>query len=381
MFQAGAIMMSNSAGAATGVRVERAAHNQALTDLLDGLARSGRVEGGLVGIATPSATSIHAFGFVSTREGSRPPQRDDRFLLTSVTKPFVAMLVLSGVERGWFTLETPVAELVPEFGAEGKQDVTLAQILEHTSGLDDSRANTTEGPPSSLDAADHLAAACAAPLRTSPGTEVAYCSPPFWVLAAALERAAGQRFEDLLLTELLLPFGMRTTGFDTRPERPDRYVEARVGRPEHEHLPEQVRRLAYPAGGLIATVDDLLAAGQNLLGLRIGNADGPLAPATVRALWTPRTGGLPGSRTYEPCPWPTERGLGWALGGPGDLTAPETLWHSGGSGTAMWVDPIARAVVVLLTATWFLPSTILARIVNAALAASKTRDSVGLLTS
>jgi CubicO group peptidase (beta-lactamase class C family) len=355
---------------ALGVPMQRRSGQSDLEGLLSRLVETGAVHGGVLGVATSRESHVYGFGSVECDGRTRSPRQGDRFLLTSISKTFTALQVLRLVEQGWCTLRTPVADVVPEFAANGKAEVTFEHLLTHTSGLDDTAANTAEGPMSNLVAADHLAVACAAPLRCPPGHEVAYSSPGFWVLAEAIERCTGRRYTEDLRQTLLDPAGMFATGYDASPAPPPGYVTARVGRPELAHLPEQVRRLSYPAGGVISTVGDLLLYGRMLLDARSGmNASGPLSPPTIAALWSPRTEGLSGQRTYEPCAWPTERGLGWALGGPGDLIGRDCLWHSGGSGTAMWVDVASDITVVLLTATWFIGASVFAQVVNTAVSA------------
>ena len=65
------------------------------------------------------------------------------FAIASVTKPIAATAVMLLVERGLFALDTPVAALVPEFGRNGKQAVTVGHLLTHTSGIDE---HTIYGP-------------------------------------------------------------------------------------------------------------------------------------------------------------------------------------------------------------------------------------------
>lgn len=339
-----------------------------ITAVLDDFVRDGRIRGGVLAMTNGDGTDqLHAFGTVHVGAQERPAWATDRYLLTSITKTLTAMQVLRLVEDGLITLYTPLAELVPEFAANGKQAVLVHHALTHTTGLDDTRANTAEGTATGMKPTEHLAAACDAPLSDPPGSRVSYCSPPFWVLAEMVERLTGMRYVEHLERTLAAPLGMVDTGYNPASEPPSDLVDAHIGPTEHRHLAEQVRRLSYPAGGVLSTASDLLRYGRLLLRGGLSDDDSRvIAPATVAALSRPWTSGLPGERTYEPCPWPTERGLGWALGGPGDLPSRRTLWHSGGSGTAMWVDQDHDVVVVLLTATWFLDAAVFARIVNAA---------------
>lgn len=64
--------------------------------------------------------------------GCRP---DALFLLFSAGKPFVAMLVHLLAERGLVSLDEPVARYWPEFGRNGKEVITVRQVLRHRSGV------------------------------------------------------------------------------------------------------------------------------------------------------------------------------------------------------------------------------------------------------
>ena len=68
-------------------------------------------------------------------EKDRQAKLDDIFFAMSITKKLTGVRVLMDVERGKFTLNTPVCEVIPEFGTKGKQNVTVYHILTHTSGL------------------------------------------------------------------------------------------------------------------------------------------------------------------------------------------------------------------------------------------------------
>ncbi|MFE0320140.1 serine hydrolase domain-containing protein, partial [Streptomyces albogriseolus] len=64
-----------------------------------------------------------------------PMAEDTVFDLASVSKLFTSILAVQQIERGRLALEAPVASYLPDFGRAGKQDVTLRQLLTHTSGF------------------------------------------------------------------------------------------------------------------------------------------------------------------------------------------------------------------------------------------------------
>jgi CubicO group peptidase (beta-lactamase class C family) len=199
-----------------------------------------------------------------------------------------------------------------------------------------------------------------AALNFAPGSSWEYCSPGFWVLAELVSRISGSHYTVHVEESVLAPLGMSDTRYETQLDPPDRYVDARA--PTRSHLAEQVRRLAYPAGGLVGTVPDLLAFGRSFL--TDGHGPQVLGPVTTKLLWRPWAHGWYQGRAVT---W----SLGWELGGPGTLRSDQSLFHYGGSGTALWIDPDERLVVALLTASWFLDWRIFGEVANGALGCVK----------
>jgi len=64
-----------------------------------------------------------------------PMAQDTVFDLASVSKLFTSILAVQQLERGRLELEAAVASYLPEFGGAGKQDITIRQLLTHTSGF------------------------------------------------------------------------------------------------------------------------------------------------------------------------------------------------------------------------------------------------------
>jgi CubicO group peptidase (beta-lactamase class C family) len=75
-----------------------------------------------------------ATGFADRVAGT-PMRLDSVFPVFSISKAFNAVLVLQRVERGEASLNTPVCEIIPEFGTRGKQRITIGQLLSHSGGL------------------------------------------------------------------------------------------------------------------------------------------------------------------------------------------------------------------------------------------------------
>ncbi|RSL88442.1 hypothetical protein CEP52_015226 [Fusarium oligoseptatum] len=93
----------------------------------------GRMFGASIIVARRGKIGLQkVFGTV-TPDG-RAACDDDIYLAMSVSKSFTATLVLRSIDQGRFTLDTKVVEILPDFAAGGKQNVTLRQLLNHTAG-------------------------------------------------------------------------------------------------------------------------------------------------------------------------------------------------------------------------------------------------------
>lgn len=292
----------------------------------------------------------------------------DRMLTTSITKAITALQVMMLVDEGRVDLEAPVGDLLTEFVGDGKDAVRVTHLLSHSSGLSQ-RANVAEGPPTDLSSEELERYAIATPLSRQPG-EVEYCSPAFWLLAAILRRRSGEDHVTHLRRRVTGPLGIPSEALDYHPgdTPPDGLVPAIAD--HNAHLAEQVRRIAYPAGGVIATAAGLARLGAELVrSERTGR--GLLSPAAVRAIATPRSYGV----------WPDGRravwGLGMELAPPGSLWSDPTLFHSGASGTALWVDLGRGVALSLLTADWYIPRTVHSSIADAFCAALSREDAAG----
>jgi CubicO group peptidase (beta-lactamase class C family) len=196
----------------------------------------------------------------STAVGStdgRPISISDRFLLTSITKTLTAVQVLQLVDQGRLDLEQPIAEYLPAFGQSGKESVTAWHVLTHTSGMDQA-ANTVERSNPRMTAADHLDQALRAGLASAPGSRLAYCSPPFWVLAELITRLSGIGYMEHLGREVVGPCGMTRTSYELGATG-DWVAAYGLDDPS---LSDQQRRVGYPAGGVVRVPRTWCASGR-----------------------------------------------------------------------------------------------------------------------
>jgi uncharacterized protein YbbC (DUF1343 family)/CubicO group peptidase (beta-lactamase class C family) len=272
---------------------------------------------------------------------------DTLYDLASLTKPIAtATSVMKLVERGSLELQASVARVLPEFGAQGKDAITVEMLLLHTSGL--VADNPLADYVGSQD--DMWSRICALEPRSAPGTKFTYSDVGYIVLGRLVERVDGRSLDRFASEELFAPLGMVDTTF-----RPGEALRERCAPTERRdgawmrgavHDPRAFA-LGGVAGhaGLFSTADDvarwcrMLLAGGELDGVRV------LETRTVQAMLTPRV--LPdgaGSRTLAlDChtSYSGARGEIFPRGA--------SFGHTGFTGTSLWLDPASLGYVVALS--------------------------------
>ena len=186
-----------------------------------------------------------AFG-VRDLATAAPMQVDTMFRLASMTKAITSAAAMQLVERGKLTLDTPVAKVLPEFGALGvltgfygdtpairppSHPVTLRHLLTHTSGLGYEfwSAPLTQwlkvtGTPGILSG---QLSTLRTPLLHDPGAAWTYGRGTDWV-GRMVEATSGQTLDTYVQHHLLTPLGMHETSFDPSPALTPRMAELAI---------------------------------------------------------------------------------------------------------------------------------------------------------
>ncbi|MGD1214189.1 MAG: serine hydrolase [Terriglobales bacterium] len=268
---------------------------------------------------------------------------DTVFDCASLTKVVVtATAIMQLWEQGKFRMSDPVAKYLPEFGQNGKQDITIRQLLVHYSGLapDLDLAKKWEGKETAYRMAFE-----ALPER-APGAAFVYSDINFVVLGALVERLSGESLDEYAARHIFGPLGMKETRFV-----PPASWEQRIApteEDENHHLLRGVvhdptaRRMGGVAAhaGLFSTADDLALFAQALL----DGGRGVLTPATIAKMTAPQ----------QPVNGTAVQGFGWDIDSPfstnrGELLPVGGYGHTGFTGTSLWIDPATKTYIVLLT--------------------------------
>jgi len=312
-------------------------------------------------------------GFADRGAGRRV-EASQPFFTMSVGKQFTVATVLQQIERGELALTTRVADVIPEFAARGKDRITVAQILTHTSGLATMLPDGVP-PDKTGDLETVVAATCASRPESEPGTRVNYSVlVGHAILAELVRRVDGGRraFRDIVREDVFEPLGMHDSSLGLRPDLAKRVapVVVRDRRPGLldpgllEFLGASIdERAEIPAGGYVSTARDLhrfaetLRRGGELDGVRI------LSPLMLERVRQNQTGDAPNSlwdyaiamRGWDP--FPACLGLGFFLRGEGlhptvfgTLASPETFGGFGAGSAIFWIDPEREITYAFLSA-------------------------------
>jgi len=308
-------------------------------------------------------------GLAVTRPERLPMTRETLFDLASLTKPLATTTaVMRLVSDGALGLDDPVSKYLPTFSERDKDGVTLRHLLTHSSGLKPLRRFHEEllererkkgerwiGTPAAREfVVDRV---LRSGLVHEPGIAAVYGDLDFIALGAVVEAVAHQPLDAFCQDQIFGPLGMRDTCFvrlgEGEPGLPDA-VRGRVAATEdcawrgrilrgevHDSNAAVMGGIAGHAG-LFSTADDVMKFALTLLDVWHGRSEA--WPREVLQEFTRRQG-LP-----EGSDW----ALGWDTPTEGASSAGrhfsrDSVGHLGFTGTSLWIDLPAEAVVVLLT--------------------------------
>ncbi|GEB54499.1 serine hydrolase domain-containing protein [Streptomyces gardneri] len=312
--------------------------------------------GGTVALHRPIGSAVRYSAYdektdtgVELPPGERIPMTEDTvFDLASVSKLFTSILAVQQIERGALELEAKVTAYLPEFGGGGKQDVTVRQLLTHTSGFRSwiplYREPTREG---------RLRLLWVEKPANPPGSAYLYSDLNLISLQLILEEITARGLDTLLHDEITAPLGMHRTRFnpplswlpgiaateDAR--RPWSGLDRGMVRGEvHDENAYAMGGVAGHAGVFSCAWDLAILARTLLNGGAYGRAR-ILSPESVDLMFTDFNTAFPGD----------EHGLGFELNQHwymGAMATPQTAGHTGFTGTSLVLDPTTDAFLIVL---------------------------------
>ena len=308
-------------------------------------------------------------GLAVVRPERLPMNRDTIFDLASLTKPLAtATSVMLLVRDGAVGLDDPVSKHLPSFAERDKDAVTVRHLLTHSSGLKPLRKFYDElldrerkkgerwiGSPAAKEFV--VERVMRSGLVHEPGKAAVYGDLDFIALGALVESVSRRSLGEFCQERIFGPLEMNDTFFvrlgDSEAGLPDA-LRRRIAATENcawrnrvlwgeVHDPNaSVMGGAAGHAGLFSSADDVMKFALTLLDVWHGRSD--VWPRELLREFTTRQG-LP-------------EGSDWALGwdtptqgasSSGRYFARDSVGHLGFTGTSLWIDLEAEAVVILLT--------------------------------
>src|SRR3984957_9163183 len=312
------------------------------TTRLGELARQARVPGAALGIWTDGQEILAACGVLNRATRARV-SIDSGFQVGQITKLWTASMIMHLVDEGQLSLDTTVAQALPglRLGADLADQVTVAHLLTHTSGIDgDIFTDTGRGDDC---VARYVGLLDQASSAFPPGAAYSYCNSGWVLLGRMIEVLDGRSWDDSLAERLCIPLELAQTV--TLPEEAILH-RAAVG---HRRGGARVRvwglpRSVGPAGLITAAPHDLLAFARfHLDGGLTPDGKRLLSEASVTAMQQPRTA-IPDFASPV-----AAIGLGWRVD---RWDGRAIIGHDGdtvGQSGCLRMDPQARVAACLLT--------------------------------
>jgi uncharacterized protein YbbC (DUF1343 family) len=304
---------------------------------------TGKIPGAVILIGNQGKVLYRrAFGSRQLKPQRSPMTTETIFDIASLTKVIAtSAAVMQLMEKGELNLDDPVAKYWPGFEANGKEQITICDLLTHYSGL---RPALDSKPKwSGYDTALRMIED-EKPLFP-PGTGFIYSDINFIILGELVSRISGKPFDIYCADHIFEPLGMRDTAF-----RPSPALRHRIAPTQYQHgttgkmlWGEVHDPTAYNMGGvaghagLFSTADDLAIFAQMILDGGRKRGVQILSSQIINKMTAPQS---PPESTPQ-------RGLAWDIDS--SLGSVGSFGHKGFTGTGIWIDPISKTYVIILT--------------------------------
>jgi CubicO group peptidase (beta-lactamase class C family) len=229
-----------------------------LDALIEAFGATDQVPGAVAAVVRGEEVILRGYGLADVAQGTPAGPDDVRFEIGSITKLFTWIAVMMLVEEGRLALDDDIAAYVPSVPVPGAAPLTLAQVMSHRGGFEESYA-IFDPAIAALPRAEALARA--APDQVFPrGAVTSYSNWGAALAGHVVEETSGQAWEDFVQSRILDPLGMDDTTTAERLRRDgqpplSRSYRVQGGRPIPAY---RIDIGAFgPAGGMASTAADM----------------------------------------------------------------------------------------------------------------------------
>ena len=273
---------------------------------------------------------------------------DAMFLLASISKTISLAAVMTLFDEGRFGMDDKVERYIPEFQGEGRDKITIRQLMTHVSGLPDQLPENSRLRASHASVSEFVAAAVKTPLLFEPGTRYGYSSMAILLATEIARRICGRSIADLTHERIFKPLRMTRSAMglgafklsDVVLNQVERAApESGAGDPSTKSWDWNSpywRKLGAPWGAAHGSAGDVA----RFLHEFLHPTGRILKPETIKQMVSNQN-----PANIRP------RGLGFDLGQIGQTPhlSDETFGHTGSTGTICWADPSTNSICVILT--------------------------------
>jgi CubicO group peptidase (beta-lactamase class C family) len=351
---------------------------QTIQSLLDQFIEEDSERGVQVAVYLKGELVADVFAGIADAATGRPVDAETLFPVFSTTKGLAATLIHLLVERGKIEYGTRIAEVWPEFAAQGKGNITLRHALNHTAGL--------PHMPMGLDHAKlcDWTTMCAsiADLKpiSPPGMEMTYHAMTYgWILGEIARRVDGRPFGQMLHDEICAPLRITNEMFVGIPDKVEprvaiieaKFDESATQAPPNDLLPQAIPALVCPLDSWINRADarracipastgimTARALAKHYAALLPGGVDGVelLPPERVRLAIEPQK-----ATNSQPGDMSARQRLGYVAG---TIFSAGAFGHNGYGGSVGFAD-IDSGIAFAFTRNRFISDATLPRIIEA----------------
>ena len=287
-----------------------------------------------------------AFGHLTYDDTSATVTINTIYDIASLTKVIATTTAaMICFDKKLVSLDDPVAKYIPEFAQNGKEKVTIKNLLLHNSGLPAFKRFYKNYSS----AGEVINDIYKTPLSYEPGSKTVYSDLGFITLAKIVEQVTGKGFDVFCKEEIFIPLQMNSTFFNPSdslqykiaPTEYDNYWRNKlVWGKVHDETSALLNGVTGHAG-LFSTAEDISNLLQLLLNSGTFNGYQIIKPETVK-LFTTRYS----EKSTRALGWDTKSEEKSSAGNIFDITS---FGHLGFTGTSIWIDPTRKLFVVFLT--------------------------------
>ena len=340
---------------------------KAINDVMQAFVDSGYIPGAVTMVVTKDKILHQGSVGVTDYETRSAMEPNSLFWIASMTKPITAVALLMLQDEGKLSVDDPVAKYIPEFEnlqtpSGAKANLTITQVMNHTSGLREADAQTASN---ARELADLIPSYVSGSTQFEPGSKWSYCQSGINTGARIVEIVSGLRFDQFLQKRIFDPLEMSNTTFyptrhidvkraagyvknDSTGNFEKREVSGIFGKPENAPLGN---------GGLFSTASDYAHFAQMLLGKGVYKGNRLLTEDAMNYLTTVSTGDLDCGFLQEDQYENRGPNYGWGIGtcilraphpGVAAVLSPGTFGHGGAWGTQAWIDPVKGVAYIMM---------------------------------